>query len=516
LVPIERRRFPDPSSCINISNDPFSASLLDKLLNDYFPMTNFRRKLLIKAFMLFDVGILAVSYVVAAVRTWHLIAFSSFASFISMRVKVLNIILFLGLFYSWHAIFSAFGLYRSRRLRDRKPEALDVLKATSVAVIVLGLAAAIFRVRMVTPAFIVLFGATSSLILILCRLLMREVLAWVRRHGRNLSHVLIVGTNQRALEYARTIDERPELGYHLIGFADQEWAENREFGKSGKSIVTGLDHFSDFLRERVVDEVVIALPLRSFYSQAANILAECQEQGVIVRVVNRIFDLKQGRVNSGELDFAHVATYSAGLFEGWPLVLKRLLDITGSSILLILLSPILLIVAILVKFDSPGPVFFIQKRVGLNKRKLRMYKFRTMVANAEAMQTELESLNESDGAVFKIRNDPRITRLGKFLRKASIDELPQLLNVLQGDMSLVGPRPLPIRDYQGFDQDWMRRRFSVRPGITCLWQINGRSSVSFQEWMKLDMRYIDSWSFWLDLKILARTIPAVFRGLGAV
>jgi lipopolysaccharide/colanic/teichoic acid biosynthesis glycosyltransferase len=159
---------------------------------------------------------------------------------------------------------------------------------------------------------------------------------------------------------------------------------------------------------------------------------------------------------------------------------------------------------------------FIQERVGLNKRKFKMCKFRTMVAHAEKEQPNLEKYNEADGPVFKIKDDPRVTRLGKYLRKASIDELPQLLNVLKGDMSLVGPRPLPNRDYQGFDQDWLRRRFTVRPGITCLWQINGRSSVSFQEWMLLDMRYIDSWSFWLDLKILARTIPAVLRGSGAM
>jgi lipopolysaccharide/colanic/teichoic acid biosynthesis glycosyltransferase len=169
----------------------------------------------------------------------------------------------------------------------------------------------------------------------------------------------------------------------------------------------------------------------------------------------------------------------------------------------------------LIKLDSAGPVFFVQERVGFNKRKFRMFKLRTMVANAEQKQAHLEKLNEADGPVFKIKHDPRFTRVGKFLRKSSIDELPQLLNVLKGEMSLVGPRPLPLRDYQGFEEDWLRRRFSVRPGLTCLWQINGRSSVSFKDWMILDMRYIDSWSFWLDLKILLQTIPAVLRGSGA-
>jgi exopolysaccharide biosynthesis polyprenyl glycosylphosphotransferase len=207
--------------------------------------------------------------------------------------------------------------------------------------------------------------------------------------------------------------------------------------------------------------------------------------------------------------------YSPNQFGGWPLFFKRLLDIIGSSILLILFTPVFLILAILVKLDSPGPAFFAQPRVGLNKRKFTMYKIRTMVPNAEKLQMDLERFNEAEGPVFKIKQDPRITRLGRYLRKASIDELPQLLNVLKGDMSLVGPRPLPLRDYQGFDQDWLRRRFSVRPGMTCLWQVNGRSSISFGRWMELDIQYIDNWSLWLDLKILAKTVPAVFAGSGA-
>jgi len=186
-------------------------------------VTNFRRQILIKTFMLSDLGIIAFSYVVAAVRIWHLTAFSSFAFFISMRVKVLNILLFLGLFYSWHVISPAFGLYGSRRLGDRKQEVVDVLKATSVAVIVLAMAAHVFRVEMITPAFIVVFWAISSLSLILCRLLMRECLASVRAHGHNLRHVLIVGTNLVPRNLPRTIDSRSELGYRLIGFADEEW-----------------------------------------------------------------------------------------------------------------------------------------------------------------------------------------------------------------------------------------------------------------------------------------------------
>jgi exopolysaccharide biosynthesis polyprenyl glycosylphosphotransferase len=201
--------------------------------------------------------------------------------------------------------------------------------------------------------------------------------------------------------------------------------------------------------------------------------------------------------------------------DGWPVILKRVLDIAGSSLLLTLLLPLFAMVAALIKITSPGPVFFQQERVGLNKRRFLIYKFRTMVTNAEEMMPQLEKRNEVSGPVFKIKDDPRITGIGKWLRRTSIDELPQLFNVLKGDMSLVGPRPLPVRDYQGFNEDWQRRRFSVRPGITCLWQVQGRSSIAFEQWMELDIQYLDEWSLWLDLKILARTIPAVVKGSGA-
>jgi len=186
-----------------------------------------------------------------------------------------------------------------------------------------------------------------------------------------------------------------------------------------------------------------------------------------------------------------------------------------SLFLLILLAPLFAIVALVIKLTSPGPVFFSQERMGVNKRRFRIHKFRTMVPNAERMQTELEEHNEVSGPVFKIKNDPRLTPIGRNLRRASIDELPQLLNVLMGHMSLVGPRPLPVRDYEGFREDWQRRRFSVRPGITCLWQVKGRSTIGFDEWMRLDLQYMDEWSIWLDLKILARTIPVVMKGTGA-
>jgi exopolysaccharide biosynthesis polyprenyl glycosylphosphotransferase len=200
------------------------------------------------------------------------------------------------------------------------------------------------------------------------------------------------------------------------------------------------------------------------------------------------------------------------------MIIKRGLDLALSLTLLVLLAPVLVVVALAVKLSSPGPVLFMQGRLGLNKRKFRIYKFRTMTANAEQMMKQIEHLNEVAGPVFKIRNDPRITKVGKFLRKISLDELPQLLNVVRGDMSLVGPRPLAVRDYELMTQgceDWQRCRFSVKPGVTCLWQVNGRNSIPFHKWMELDMEYIQNWSLWLDVRILFRTIPVVLRGSGA-
>ena len=209
-------------------------------------------------------------------------------------------------------------------------------------------------------------------------------------------------------------------------------------------------------------------------------------------------------------------TFYMGPPDGFLLRIKRIMDITVSALALILLAPLFIIIGILIKIDSRGPIFFVQERVGYNKRRFEFYKFRTMTSDAEERQAELEHLNVLSGPVFKIKDDPRVTKIGKILRKTSMDELPQLFNVLKGDMSLVGPRPLPIRDYKRFEKNWQKRRFSIRPGLTCLWQIQGRNELSFEKWIELDMEYIDHWSLLLDLRILVKTIPAVFRGTGAM
>ncbi len=325
----------------------------------------------------------------------------------------------------------------------------------------------------------------------------------------------MVGTNQRALRFAQEVERRSELGYRLIGFMDVDWDKSPQLKNSSYKVVTDFKNFPSFLREHIIDEVVIGLPLASYYKQASDVVALCEEQGILVRVLGSIFTAKLASTNAEEFGGHSVLTLHSGPTMGPRFLLKRVIDLLITIPTLIALIPVFIAVYVAVKLSSDGPAFFIQERVGLNKRRFRLFKFRTMVNNAEKMLQDIEHLNEVDGAAFKVTNDPRITPLGRFMRKTSLDELPQLFNVLKGDMSLVGPRPLPVRDYNEFSEDWHRRRFSVLPGLTCLWQVNGRSKLPFYRWMELDMEYIDRWSIWLDLKILIKTVPAVLRGEGA-
>jgi exopolysaccharide biosynthesis polyprenyl glycosylphosphotransferase len=474
-----------------------------------------RRYVLLSLFKFSDVALLVGSFIAAAVASLHSVDATSLSQFLSMRISVRNFFLFASLLLLWHSLFSLVGLYESKRLSRKQTEALHVLTATSLATVVLFLMGSLFSLSVNHPLFLTLFWLVSTATAVLSRRMLRFLLEQIRLRGRNLRQVLIVGTNPRALKLADTLKSYPALGYRILGFVDEDWPGLEEFLKLNYTYVCDLNGFPSFLRESVVDEVVIALPIKSSYSEASRIAALCGEQGIATRFLSDLFDLKVTHAKSESFDYSSLITIHAGAPQGRPMSVKRLLDMMISLSCIICFAPIFLITAILIKLTSRGPVFFAQRRLGLNKRVFSVYKFRTMVQGAEQKQAELERMNEVTGPVFKIKNDPRITTIGKFLRKTSIDELPQLFNVLKGDMSMVGPRPLPLRDCRGFDKDWHRRRFSIRPGITCLWQISGRSSIHFERWMELDMEYIDCWSIWLDLKILIRTIPAVLKGSGA-
>ncbi len=440
-------------------------------------MNQFRRQALLTIFKLSDVLVMIAMFVLAAAVVYLQNDTITFHEFLNMRVKVENYVLFTGFIILWHLIFSGFGLYYSHRFSSIKTEIKDLLIATTLGTGVIFISGWIFSIQIVTPIFIVTFWIGTNMATIVWRLIMRSTLKWARLRGRNIRHSLIVGTNERARNFARKLESKPELGYRLLGFVDNEWEGNGELEKFGWKLVSDFQGFSSYLRLNVVDEVVIALPMQSLYREASKIFSACEQQGMIVRNLSDIFNRKLARSRTEYFEGESLITHYTGAMEGWQLAVKRAMDIVIAAVLLIILSPLALCTAIAIKINSSGPVYFVQERVGLNKRRFRLYKFRTMVDGADQKQGELEDLNEVSGPVFKIRNDPRVTSVGRILRKTSIDELPQLFNVLKGDMSLVGPRPLPVRDYNGFDQDWHRRRFSVRPGITCLWQVNGRSSI---------------------------------------
>jgi exopolysaccharide biosynthesis polyprenyl glycosylphosphotransferase len=481
-------------------------------------MDSVGRRTLTNATRLLDLLLLLCSFGVAALPVMAEHGAVSFTEFLSLRIKIQNLVVFFLLLWVWHTIFLVLGLYNSKRMWARRAEAKDVLKATSLSAVVLGLSSVLLGFRMVNLLFVAVFWGCSTFLIVSTRIAIRTYLRHLRKRGHNLRNMLIVGTNHRAIEFARTIQSKPELGYRILGFADDEWAGTEDLHKSGWSVVCTLDDLRKFLRRTVVDEVVIAVPLRSFHDDASEIASMCEQQGIMLHVLSDLFNLKTRAPQAGEFAGSPLITHGGGIEKGWPTFIKRALDFSLSLMFLIALAPLLLLTAILIKLTSPGPVLFVQKRIGFNKRVFAIYKFRTMVQDAEQKLQGIEHLNEVSGPVFKIKNDPRVTPIGKFLRKTSIDEVPQFFNVLMGDMSLVGPRPLQLRDYELFTEDgedWQRCRFSVRPGITCLWQVNGRSSLPFHKWMELDLQYVRSWSLWLDLQILAKTIPAVLRGSGA-
>jgi exopolysaccharide biosynthesis polyprenyl glycosylphosphotransferase len=469
----------------------------------------------LRALMVIDICLLMLSFGLAAAFTWSTDPWSTFRDFFTARVSLLSCLLFAFALLVGHGVFVACNLYQSKRMSTKLAESWDALRAMLLLTMCLWCEVKVFRVSGVPPYYLLALFSVGTILITVTRLVLRSILAGIRKRGRNLHHILILGTNMRAVAFARSIETMPERGCRVLGFVDDDWEGMEKFKESNYPLGCNYQGLPEFLRKNVVDEIAIYLPLRSFYAQSAEIAQLANQHGILVRLDTDIFGLKFARQRTEAANGVPHIVASSHSMEGWQLLTKRVVDFIVSLVLLAALSPLFLVVAALIKLTSPGTVFFAQKRVGLNKRQFTMYKFRTMVPSAESVQEKFAHLNEMSGPVFKIKNDPRLTPIGRILRKTSIDELPQLFNVLKGDMSLVGPRAMSVRDYQFFSQDWQRRRFSVQPGITCLWQVSGRNTIPFEEWMDLDMQYIDGWSLWLDLKILALTIPAVFRGVGA-
>ncbi len=333
------------------------------------------------------------------------------------------------------------------------------------------------------------------------------------QNERNLHKVLIVGTGNRALQLVSSLRRSAEKGIDIIGFLDPY--SMRVHAQLPKTDIPGIaSDIRAILKHNVVDEVILAIT-RSMFEDVQQIVRACEEEGIRIRIMADLYNMRVSRMSLMMVGDQPLLTMEPVAIDESKAVFKSVIDFAFSALLILLLLPVMAIIAIAIKLDSRGPVFFVQERVGFHKRQFYMYKFRSMFDGSDTRIHELEHLNEAAGPIFKIQNDPRITPVGKFLRQTSLDELPQLFNVLKGEMSLVGPRPMSLRDVSRFDQSIQRKRFSVRPGLTCLWQISGRSNLPFSKWLELDLEYIDNWNFFLDLKILFKTIPAVLSGSGA-
>ncbi|HSM91811.1 MAG TPA: sugar transferase [Anaeromyxobacteraceae bacterium] len=354
----------------------------------------------------------------------------------------------------------------------------------------------------------VYFVAAAAL-LVLNRVGSLYVAREARRRGFRLRYYAVVGCGDLAREIVSTISARREWGLKLAGFITDD--ERPTFADC--VILGRLDDLGRILEEHVLDEVIFAVPRARLPAIESAILL-CEEQGIAARISLDILRYGRSKMSLTDVDGLPMLAFTRTPSDAIALALKRVFDVATSAGVLLLTSPILCAVAIAIKLDSPGPVFFRQRRVGLNGRRFTMFKFRSMRADAEARLESLRARNEMNGPVFKIKDDPRITRVGRLIRRTSLDEFPQFWNVLIGDMSVVGPRP-PLPTEVAMYARWQRRRLSVRPGITCTWQISGRNDIDFERWMELDLEYIDGWSLASDVWICLKTIPAVLSARGA-
>ena len=469
-----------------------------------------QRAALVALLKVSDLGVVAASFILAlAVATPGK---DDVFTILEMRIALRNVIFMVGYLGFWHLILRSFGLYRSYRLSPNSREWRDLGAAVLVSMTPMWGLADLLRFDYVTPTFLAAFTSLAFCGLGTERRFFRILARRMRRHGRNLRNVIVVADGDGALDMASHLARRADLGYRILDVIEVDPRERTDGNGAGRS--AALDRIGALLESEPVDEVFVALSLATAQPLIRAIVSLCEERGTTCRLLASVVDLIIARAQVDEVDGRPVITIFSGPQDSVRLLAKRMIDIIVSLVSLIVLAPVFLVVAIAIKLDSAGTVFFVQQRVGLNGRRFWFYKFRTMVKDAERQQPGLELLNEAHGPVFKIRNDPRVTRAGRWIRRLSFDELPQLFNVLRGDMSLVGPRPLPLRDVSRIDVRAHKRRFSVRPGITCLWQINGREP-EFDDWIKTDMEYIDNWSLLLDAKILLKTIPTVLSGRGA-
>jgi exopolysaccharide biosynthesis polyprenyl glycosylphosphotransferase len=419
----------------------------------------------------------------------------------------------------WGALLLMSGRYRSHRTVPLVDEAWAILRVCVTGAILFTLT--LYAARLdeallgndrISRFWVFLFAVFSSLFLLTEKLALRLTARYARSHGFNYRTVLIVGAGPTARTIAESIHSHRFWGFKILGFIRNGQAQEEGLPK-GYSVLGEIEDIPRIVESNVVDDVIFAVHRREL-DRLEDLFLSLQEQGIRTRFAMDLFPHTRARIDLEELDGMPILSFATVPTSHLQLLVKRLLDLAVATLLLLLALPVVGTIALLIKLTSGGSVLFRQTRCGLNGRFFTLYKFRTMVEDAEERRRELLHLNEMNGPVFKLRSDPRVTWFGRFLRRFSLDELPQLWNVLRGDMSLVGPRP-PIPEEVAQYKRWQRRRLAMKPGLTCLWQISGRNDLDFDRWIELDLEYIDSWSPLLDCKILLKTIPAVLSGKGA-
>lgn len=405
------------------------------------------------------------------------------------------------------------SLYVSIRKYSFYDLSVKVLSSALIGVIVVSSVTFVIDWVQAEKELLLLFYGIFALSLLLEKVLVKAILGFFRRRGFNTRNLLFVGTSDKARSFSQVVDQHRDWGLNIVGFL-QVNGDTHAFSEGNGRVLGHVRELLEICKQHPIDEVIFCLP-KNHVIDAEEHLRELEELGITVRMVLDFYDLHQAR---RELSFFHdvpLLTFHTKSLDATQLLFKRLLDVVGSLVGLGLLALIFPFVALAIKLNDPGPVFFGQDRVGENGRIFKCWKFRSMYVDAEARKQELMAQNEMKGAMFKIKDDPRITPVGKFLRKTSLDEFPQFWNVFLGEMSLVGTRPPTPAEVEQY-QNWHRRRITIKPGITGLWQVSGRNQISdFDEVVRLDLHYIDNWSFWLDLKILLKTIKVVFLREGS-
>jgi len=411
------------------------------------------------------------------------------------------------------------GLYEPRRRRRWLDELYRLLTGTLTSIVIVMAVTFALQPLVYSRGMLLRAGFLIILLLAGARLIAHTIILSRRRRGIGVDRVLVVGLGELGRAVIRNILADPVLGYQVAGYVD----DDPDKGSSRLGRIQGLggiDNLASVIVNNDIDEVIVTLPWM-YHRKIMQIIEECERKNVRVRVVPDVFQQRMRRLDFDSLNGIPLIGAGPEELSRAAIILKRSMDLVGVLLALPFLLILILVFGALIKLESPGPVFFTQRRVGKDGREFDVIKFRSMVLGAEQMQKELAHLNEADGPLFKIkegtepgRRDPRITRVGRFMRRTSIDELPQLLNVLRGEMSLVGPRPGTPGEVQQY-KPWQLRRISVRPGITGLWQVSGRSDIPFDEMVLLDIFYIENWSLELDIRILLQTIPAVLMARGA-